>query len=312
MEKGSKILVTGCQGMTGWAIVRELQKQGYFNIVCIDRTDCNLLDQKKVLCLFEKESPEYVFHVAAKVGGMYANNAQSGAFIYENLVMQCNVIESARICKVEKLLFCGSACSYPKEAIQPTKEEELLSGPLEETNIGYAIAKIAGVTMCQMYNKQYGCNFISVMPANMYGIGDNFSLSTGHVIPGLISKFYEAKTNKSTSIKIMGTGEASREFVFVDDVAKGLIFLMNNYNDSNIINIGTGVSIKIKYLVDILKNEIGYDGEIIYSGGLEGVKERCLDCTKINTLGWKYETDLKEGIRKVYDWYVDNFIFLRK
>jgi GDP-L-fucose synthase len=312
MDKESIILVTGCQGMTGWAVIRELNRHGYVNIYCVDRVDCNLLDQKRVLTLFEKIRPEYVFHIAGKVGSIYANDTQSGDFIYENLVMQCNVIESAKLYNVTKLLFCGSACVYPNSDSQPIKEEDLLTGPLEKTNIGYAIAKIAGVIMCQMYNKQHRCNFISVIPANIYGIGDNFNLTSAHVIPGLINKFHEAKTSKISSVEVWGTGEACREFIYVDDLAKGLVHIMNNYDNTEVINIGTGISIQIKDIVRIIKDVVGYTGEIIYNNNFEGVRDRCLDITKIKSLGWEAKTDFREGIKNVYDWYVNNYTFLRK
>jgi GDP-L-fucose synthase len=312
MNKDSKILVTGCQGMLGWAMVRELDQLGYDNVSCIDRVDYDLLNQRRVWELFEKERPEYVFHIAAKVGGIFANDSQSGAFIYENLMMQCNVIEAARIYNVKKLLFCGSACIYPKDTAQPIKEDSLLTGSLEKTNLGYAIAKISGVVMCQMYRKQYGCNFVSVMPTNIYGRGDNFNSNTAHVVPGLINKFNDAKVNKSLSVEVWGTGEASREFIYVDDLANGLVFVMNNYDDSEVINIGSGDIIKIKDVVQTIKDVVRYNGDVVYNGVLEGVKDRSLDISKITALGWQPKTKFEDGVKVVYDWYLNNYTFLRK
>jgi GDP-L-fucose synthase len=312
MEQNSRILVTGCQGMTGWALVRELQRTGYTNVVAVDRSDCDLCNTEKVQNLFKKEQPEFVFHVAAKVGGIYANDSQSADFIYENLMMQSNVIHTAKVYGVKKLLFCGSACIYPKNAEQPIKESTLLTGVLEETNKAYAVAKIAGVTMTQMYRKQYGCNFISAMPTNLYGIGDNFNLEHSHVLPALMRKIHDAKLSNSPFVEIWGTGEPRREFLYIDDLAKGLIFLMQNYDGAEHINIGTGQDVEIRELVQILTEVIGYHGEIRWTGALNGVFQRRLNVSKINNLGWSAKTSLVEGVKKTYQWYVNSFEMVRK
>jgi GDP-L-fucose synthase len=312
MEKNSRILVTGCQGMAGWALIRDLKIQRYTNVTGIDRVDCDLLYRDRVDVLFRLLKPEYVFHVAAKVGGIYANNTQSADFTYENLMIQNNVMEAAKDNYIKKLIFCGSACIYPKHAPQPIKEEYLLSGPLEETNKGYAIAKIAGVIMTQMYRKQYGCNFISAMPTNLYGIGDNFHPTDSHVMPALIRKFHDAKLFDKHYVEVWGTGTPKREFLYIDDLAQGLIFLMNNYDGEQHINIGTGKDIPITDLVSIIKNTIGFTGETRWSGSLDGVLERRLDVTKINELGWKAKMPLEEGIAKTYRWYVNAYDSIRK
>jgi GDP-L-fucose synthase len=263
--------------------------------------------------LFSRIKPHYVFHLAARVAGIHANDIMSGEFIYENLMMQTNVIEAARINKVKKLLFCGSACIYPKECPQPIKEEYLLSAPLEKTNIGYALAKITGVIMCQMYRKQYGCNFINAMPTNLYGEGDNFSLNESHVIPAFINKFYDAVVNHKTTVEVWGTGIARREFLYVGDLVKALIFLINNYDDSQPINVGYGQDISIRELVDVIRNISLYNGNIIWNSTYpDGTIERRLDSSKINDLGWKAEVKFEDGIRKVYDWYVDNYKIVRR
>jgi GDP-L-fucose synthase len=312
MEQNNRILVTGCQGMAGWALVRELQRTGYTNVIAVDRTDCDLCNTEKVQNLFKKEQPEFVFHVAAKVGGIYANDLQSADFIYENLMMQSNVIHTAKVYGVKKLLFCGSACIYPKNAEQPIKESALLTGVLEETNKAYAVAKIAGVTMTQMYRKQYGCDFISAMPTNLYGIGDNFNLEHSHVLPALMRKIHDAKLSNSPFVEIWGTGEPRREFLYIDDLAKGLIFLMQNYDNAEHINIGTGQDVEIRELVQILTEVIGYYGEIRWTVALNGVLQRRLDVSKINDLGWSAKTSLVDGVKKTYQWYVNSFEMVRK
>jgi GDP-L-fucose synthase len=312
MEKNSKILVTGCQGMVGSSLVKELTKQGFDNVTAIDRVDCNLLIQKDVFELFDWEEPEYVFHIAARVGGIGINDNKSGEFIYENLMIQCNVLEAARVYNVKKLLFCGSACIYPKTAEQPIREESFLTGPLEQTNIGYAIAKISGVVMTQMYRKQYGCNFISAMPTNIYGKGDNFNLESAHVIPALIHKFNNAKIDNKPFIEMWGVPETSREFIYSEDLANGFVFLMQNYDGYDPINIGSGETVSIEILTEILKEVSGYKGEIKWNTNLQGVTRRSLDSTKINSLGWSAKTSLKEGIEKSYRWFVDNYQFARK
>jgi GDP-L-fucose synthase len=312
MNKDSRILVTGCQGMAGWALIRNLQKNGYSNVTGIDRVDCDLMYADRIQTLFRVIKPEYVFHVAAKVGGIFANDMKSADFTYENLMMQCNVIEAAKNNLVKKLLFCGSACIYPKHAPNPIPEEALLTGPLEETNKGYAIAKIAGVVMTQMYRKQYGCHFISAMPTNLYGIGDNFHATDSHVMPALLRRFHEAKIFDRPHVEVWGTGKPKREFLYIDDLAEGLIFLMTNYDEVQHINIGTGSDIPVTELVQIIKDTTGYRGEVKWTGSLDGVLERRLDVTKINTLGWTAKTSLTEGIQKTYRWFINSYDTLRK
>jgi len=311
MEKDSKILVTGCQGMTGGAVVKELNKQGYKNIIRITRADCDLTNQQDVKELFKKECPEYVFHIAAKVGGSKVEGDQSGKYIYENLMMQCNVIEMARLFNIKKLLFCSTIYVYPKTAQSPIKETELLKGDLFDISIGYSIAKLTGIYMTKIYSKQYGCDFISVIPPNIYGPGDNFNLQTGRVISALIHKFNDAKINKFSSVTILGTGKSIREFIYVDDLAKGMLYLMNTYSDPEPINIGTGIGVKITDLVEIIKRVTCYTGNIIWETDSEG-NERRLDSTKINKLGWQAEVNLFEGIQRTYNWFINNNQFARK
>jgi GDP-L-fucose synthase len=319
MELDSRILVTGAAGMAGSAVVRELKQLGYLyvrgldyvpspNMACVDLTD-----QCQVDLFFKYNRFDYVFHIAAKVGGIQANIDQGGLFIYENLMMQTNVIESARKYGIKKLIFCGSACIYPKYSNNPINETNLLGGHLEETNKPYAVAKIAGVSMCQAYRKQYGCNFISAMPTNLYGEGDNFHLTDSHVMPALIRRFHEAKINELPEVLIWGTGKPKREFLYIEDLAKALIFLMLNYNDSEPINVGTGSDIEISQLVNYIKNIVGFEGSVHYSPDKpDGVLKRSLDVTKINKLGWAAQTPLYAGIEKTYKWFAENYVKTRK
>ena len=307
MKKNSKIYVAGHRGLVGSAIVRELESQGYSNILKRTRAELDLLDQAATESFFAKEKPEYVFCAAAKVGGIWANKNKKAEFIYENLQVQINLIHNAYKYKAKKLLFLGSSCIYPRQSPQPIKEEYLLTGPLEETNDAYAVAKIAGITMCQSYNQQYGTNFISVMPTNLYGINDNFDLESAHVLPSLLRKFHEAKINKSPKVEVWGTGSPMREFLFVDDLASAVVFLMNNYDGSEFINIGTGEDCTIKELAEMIKEIVGYEGEIVWNTDKpDGTPRKLLDVSRLNKLGWKYKTDLKSGIRKTYDWYLTN------
>ena len=304
MKKDSKIYVAGHRGLVGSALVRALEKEGYTNLLLQTRDELNLLDQKAVQNFFEKEKPEYVFLAAAKVGGIMANKTYSADFIRENLLVQLNVIENSRITKVKKLLFLGSSCIYPKIAPQPIKEEYLLTGPLEETNKAYAIAKIAGITMCQSYNKQYGTNFISVMPTNLYGQGDNFDLENSHVLPALIRKFHEAKINNKEEVALWGTGSPKREFLHVDDLAEACVFLMLNYNDSEIINIGTGEDLSIAELAEKIKSVVGFDRKIVWDDTKpDGTPRKLLDVSRINNLGWKHAIELDDGLLMTYKWY---------
>jgi len=304
MEKESKIYVAGHRGLVGSAILHNLQEEGYNNIVIRTHRELDLCNQQEVRAFFEKERPEYVFLAAAKVGGILANSTYPADFIYNNLAIQIYAIHNAYLYGVKKLLFLGSSCIYPKFAPQPMKEEYLLTGILEPTNESYAIAKISGIKMCQAYNKQYGTNFISVMPTNLYGPGDNFDLETSHVLSALIRKFHEAKLS-GQPVTVWGTGTPRREFLYVNDLAEACVFLMNCYDGEDIINIGTGLDISIKELAGFISEVIGYRGEIIFDTGKpDGMQRKLLDVTRINSLGWKAKTDLREGIEKTYKWYL--------
>ena len=307
MDKNAKIYIAGHRGLVGSAIVRELQKNGYTNIITKSHSELDLKSQIETEKFFSIEKPEYVFLAAAKVGGILANNIYPADFIRDNLMIETNVIDSAYKNKVKKLLFLGSSCVYPKSAPQPIKEEYLLTGELEPTNKAYALAKIAGIVMCQSYNKQYGVNFISVMPTNLYGEGDNFDLENSHVLPAMIRKFDDAKKNNAKEIVLWGTGKPKREFLYVDDLASACIFLMNNYDNSEIINIGTGEDLSILELAGVVKEIIGYEGNIIWdSSKPDGTPRKLLDVSKIKSLGWKHSINLKEGIKRTYEWYKTN------
>ncbi|TSC54554.1 MAG: GDP-L-fucose synthase [Parcubacteria group bacterium LiPW_30] len=307
MKKTSKIYVAGHNGLVGSAIVRLLNKKGYKNLVLKTRKELDLMNQKKVTEFFKKEKPEYVFLAAAKVGGIVANQNMPADFIHDNLSVQNNVIHEAYKARVKKLLFLGSSCIYPKLAPQPIKEEYLMTGPLEPTNRNYALAKIAGIFMCQAYNKQYGTNFISVMPTNLYGPNDNFDPINSHVLPALIRRFHEAKESNSEEITMWGTGSPKREFLHVDDLADACLFLMQNYDESGIINIGTGVDLSIKSLTEKAKKIIGYSGKIVWDKSKpDGTPRKLLDVSKLHKLGWKHKVDLDDGIKKTYEWYKDS------
>lgn len=311
MNKESKILVLGHNGLVGSSIVRELEKQEYTNIITVGR-DWDLTESPLVNVIFAEKKPEYVFLTAAKVGGIGLNDTQSGVMIHNNLMIQTNVINAAHIHGVKKLMFLGSSCIYPKHCPQPIKEEYLLTGELEQTNIGYAVAKIAGLTMCEMYRKQFGDNFISAMPTNLYGPGDNFSLEDSHVLPAMIRKFYEAKERGDKMMQLWGSGEPMREFLFIDDLAEALVFIMNNYDEKEIINVGVGEDIKIKDLAETIKNIVGFEGEIIWDASKpDGTPRKLLDVSKLNNLGWKAKTTLVDGIKQTYEWYTSNLENLR-
>lgn len=309
MEKDSKIYVAGHRGMVGSAIVRELQKNGYNNILTRTHAELDLIDQKAVADFFASEKPQYVFLAAAKVGGIEANRTQLGAFTYENLQIQNNIIHNSYLQKVKRLAFLGSSCIYPKMAPQPIKEEYLLTGALEPTNYGYAIAKIAGVKMCEAYRDQYGCDFISLMPTNLYGINDNFDLKTSHVLPALIRKFHEAKINGAKFVEIWGDGTPMREFLYVDDLAEACVFAMNNSAVIGLTNIGTGEDITIRQLAQTIQEIVGFVGELKFDPTKPGgTPRKCMDVSKINNLGWKAKTGLEQGISMVYQWYLQNKI----
>ena len=304
MQKNSKIYVAGHRGLAGSAIVRKLEKEGYGNLVLRTSSELDLRDQPSVKAFFEQEQPEYVFLAAAKVGGINANNTYPGTFLYDNLCIQNNVIHESYKSGVKKLLFLGSSCIYPKNAPQPIKEEYLLSGYLEPTNDAYAIAKIAGIKMCQAYHKQYGCNFISAMPTNLYGPGDNYDLKNSHVLPALLRKFHEAKINNQPTVTIWGTGNPRREFLHVDDVAAACYFLMQHYNDPAILNIGVGKDISIAEMATMIRNISGYEGQMVFDSSMpDGTFQKLLDVSKIHALGWKAAIGFEEGVRKTYEEY---------
>ena len=307
MNKNSKIYVAGHTGLVGSAIVRELEKQGYSNLLLKTHKELDLTNADKVKSFFEVENPEYVFLAAAKVGGILANNTYPADFIYQNLQIQNNIIHNSYLSKVKKLLFLGSSCIYPKLCPQPIKEEYILTGELEPTNEPYAIAKIAGIKMCESYNRQYGTNFISVMPTNLYGINDNFDPENSHVIPGLINKIHNAKIENLSSVKVWGTGKPKREFLFSDDLANACVFLMEKYDSNEIINIGCGEDIEILTLVNLICDVIGYKGEIEFDTSKpDGTPRKILDISKIKKLGWSPKTDLRNGLKIVYEWYLKN------
>lgn len=307
MEKNAKIYVAGHRGLVGSSIVRLLQREGYANIVTATRQEVNLLNQQAVVDFFAKEKPEYVFLSAAKVGGIMANSQWPADFIYENLMIESHIIHESVTNGVKKLLFLGSSCIYPKMAEQPIKEESLLTGPLEPTNDAYALAKIAGIKMCEAYNKQYGTQYISVMPTNLYGPNDNFDLTSSHVMPALIRKFHEAKLSKASTVTVWGTGTPVREFLYVDDLADACLHLMNTYNGSKIVNIGTGIGVTIRELAEKIGQVVGYEGKIVFDTSKpDGTPIKINDVAYLKKLGWQAKTDLEQGIKLAYDWYVQN------
>ena len=307
MNKSDRIYVAGHRGMVGAAIVRALESTGFDNIKTATRTDVDLTSQAAVNDFFEKEKPDYVFLSAAKVGGIYANDTYPADFIRDNLLIQTNVIDAAYRNQAKKLLFLGSSCIYPKMARQPINENELLTGPLEPTNEWYAIAKIAGIKMCQAYRKQYGFNAISLMPTNLYGAGDNYHLENSHVIPALIRKFHEAKQRGDKAVEVWGTGKAMREFLDVDDLADAAVFLMENYDHSEIVNVGTGEDITIAELADTVKDVTGFEGEIVFDTSKpDGTPRKLLDVSKLHGLGWKHKIELRQGLANAYQWFEAN------
>lgn len=307
MEKNSKIYVAGHRGLVGSAIVRNLKERGFTNLLVRTHKKLDLKRQEDVEKFFEQEKPEYVFLAAAKVGGIHANSTYPAEFIYDNLMIESNIIHSSYKNKVKKLLFLGSSCIYPKFAEQPIKEEYLLTGELEETNEAYAIAKITGIELCKFYRRQYGCDFISAMPTNLYGINDNFDLETSHVLPALIRKIHEAKIANKEEVVIWGTGKPLREFMYVDDLADALVHLMLNYSEEIHVNMGTGKDISIGELAEVVKEVIGYKGKIVNDlSKPDGTPRKLLDVSRLEVTGWKYKIELKEGIEKTYKWYLKN------
>jgi GDP-L-fucose synthase len=306
MNKQDKIYIAGHRGMVGSAILRALQAQGYNNFLLRTSAELDLRNQQAVADFFGQEKPDYVFLAAAKVGGIIANNTFRGDFIYENLMIQNNVIHQSYVNQVKKLMFLGSSCIYPKLAPQPLKEEYLLTGLLEPTNEPYAIAKIAGIKMCDGYRSQYGCNFISVMPTNLYGPNDNYDLNNSHVLPAMLRKFITAKRNGDASVIIWGTGSPKREFLHANDLAEACLFLMENYNDSGLVNIGIGDDISILELAQLVKKTVGFEGDILTDTTKpDGTPRKLMDVSKLNGLGWKAKITLEEGIQKVYEEIMD-------
>jgi len=310
MNKNSKIYIAGHKGLVGSSLFRILTANGYSNLIVRDRGELDLLNQKQVQDFFQKEQPEYVFLAAALVGGIMANNTRRAKFIYENLEIQNNLIHNAYLSGVKKLLFLGSSCIYPRNCPQPIKEEYLLTGELEKTNEPYAIAKIAGIKMCESYNHEYQTNFISVMPTNLYGPGDNFDLDSSHVLAALIRKIHEANFKKQDKVILWGTGKPKREFLYVDDLAAACVFLMENYEAKDldgIINIGTGIDLSILDLAKLIKNIIGFQGEIEWDRSKpDGTPQKLLNVDKIQKLGWKHKINLEEGIKMTYEWFLEN------
>src|SRR3989338_1490150 len=307
MENHATIFVAGHRGLVGSAIVRQLKKKGYKNIITRTHDELDLLDSGAVRKFFATERPEYVFLAAAKVGGIMANNTYPADFIRENLIVQTNVLHEAYKSGVKKLLFLGSSCIYPKLAPQPIKEENLMTGPLEETNSAYAMAKIAGIEMCQAYHRQYGSNFISVMPTNLYGPNDNFSPERAHVLPALLRRFHEAKISNAPAVTVWGSGTPKREFLHVDDLGNACVFLMETYDDTSIINIGTGEDVTIKELAELIAATVGYKGKIVWDKSKpDGTPQKKLDVGKIQKPGWHHTIALAEGVASTYKWFVEN------
>ncbi len=312
MDKTDKIYVAGHRGLVGSAVVRRMTADGYENLLLRTSRELDLREQSEVRDFFSSEKPDYVILAAAKVGGILANDTYPAEFLYDNLMMEVNVIHAAHLSGVKKLLALGSTCIYPKMASQPLNEDALLSGPLEPTNEWYAVAKIAGIKMCQAYRRQYGSHFIAAMPTNLYGQGDNFDLEKSHVMPAMIRKFHEAKLAESDQVTLWGTGSPLREFLHVDDLADACLFLLENYDESGIINIGVGDDLKIAELADIVRDVVGFKGEIVYDTTKpDGTPRKLVDTARINALGWKTEIGLHDGIRQTYEWFLENTGSLR-
>ncbi|MFY0687784.1 MAG: GDP-L-fucose synthase [Cyclobacteriaceae bacterium] len=307
MKNSSLIYVAGHNGMVGSAIVRKLKSQGYTNLITRNSSELDLRDSQQVGDFFNAVKPEYIFLAAAKVGGIHANNSFRGEFLFDNLMIQNNVIHQSYLTGVKKLLFLGSSCIYPKYAEQPLKETSLLTGELEYTNEPYAIAKIAGVKLCEAYRDQYGCNFVSVMPTNLYGYGDNYDLNNSHVLPAMIRKFHEGKIKNSTSIVLWGSGTPKREFLFADDLADACFFIMNNYSKKELVNIGSGEDLSIMSLAEMVRRIVGFKGEIVWDQSKpDGTPRKLMDVTKLKEAGWKYKIGLEEGIKLAYADFLKN------
>lgn len=308
MNKNDSIYVAGHRGLVGSAIVRALEARGHSRILSRTHAELDLIDPAAVIAFFAAERPQYVIVAAAKVGGIHANDTYPADFLYDNLMIEANVINAAYRYGVEKLLFLGSTCIYPRIAPQPLKEEYLLTGPLEPTNEWYAVAKIAGIKLCQAYQKQHGCRFISAMPTNLYGPEDNFDLETSHVLPALIRKFHEAEQAGAEEVVLWGTGKPLREFLHVDDCADACLFLLENHEGPDIVNVGFGVDISIRDLAELIKGVVGYSGKIVLDENKpDGTPRKLVDVTRLFSMGWRPKISLQEGIRQTYDWYVDNY-----
>jgi len=313
MRKTSKIYVAGHTGLVGSAIMRKLKEERHRNIFTFTHKELDLTKKDDTETMFRLYRPTYVFLAAARVGGIHANNTESGEYFYDNIMIQTNVMEAARKYGVKKLLFLGSSCIYPKEAPQPIKEEYLMTAPLEQTNSAYATAKIAGIEMCKAFRKQWGSNFISAMPCNLYGPGDNFSVMGSHVLPAFIRKLHDAKLNNIPVVEMWGDGTPKREFMHVDDLADALYFLMQEYNDVCHINVGTGIDVPISFLAKMIKDIVGYEGEITWNPQYpNGTMRKLLDNSKIESLGWKSSIKLEDGIQSTYEWFIDNYKNIRK
>lgn len=307
MNKDDKIYVAGHRGLVGSAIVRRLQADGFHNLLLRTSKELDLREQSAVRELFEKERPAYVILAAARVGGILANDTYPAEFIYDNLMMEVNVVDAAYRSGVKKLLALGSTCIYPRMAKQPIKEEYLLTGPLEPTNEWYAVAKIAGIKLCQAYRRQYGCSFIAAMPTNLYGPGDNFDLEKSHVLPAMIRKFHEAKMRNESTVTLWGTGRPLREFLHVDDLADACLFLLSNYDEEGIVNIGVGDDVSIAELADIVRDVVGYEGDVVYDASKpDGTPRKLVDIGRISSLGWRARIGLRDGIAQTYQWFLDN------
>ena len=308
MNKQDKIFVAGHRGMVGSAIVRKLMAEGYENIVTKTSSELDLMNQSNVMQFFAEEKPQFVFLAAAKVGGIHANNTFRAEFLYNNLMIEANVIHAAHVHGTEKLLFLGSSCIYPKLATQPLTEDSLLTGELEPTNEPYAIAKIAGIKLCESYRDQYGSNFISAMPTNLYGPNDNYDLQNSHVLPALIRKFHEGKINGLPEVEVWGTGSPLREFLHVDDLADACYFLMLNYSEKEFVNVGTGTDLSIKSLAEMVKDIVGYQGQLVWNTSKpDGTPRKLMNVSKLESLGWKHQIDLKKGIEMVYSEFVEKY-----
>ncbi len=305
MEKNARVYVAGHGGMVGSAIWRELERQGFKNLIGKTRAELDLLNQAAVRAFFAEYRPEYIYLAAARVGGILANSQQPADFLYENLVLECNLIHEAHRCGVRKLLFLGSSCIYPRLAPQPLQETSLLSGPLEPTNEWYAIAKIAGIKLCQAYRRQHGCDFISAMPTNLYGLNDNYDLQTSHVLPALIRKFHEAKLTGASKVVCWGTGSPRREFLFADDLARACVFLMENYSQEPLINVGAGEDMEIRELVEVVRKVVDYSGEVVWDTAKpDGTPRKLLDSSRILEMGWRPSVELEHGVRLAYQDYL--------